>query len=87
MNLELVSNREKAGLRGPVKTIVDDWSTTEFDRNGKIVAWTGKTVHGRVQRTYVYDGARRLVRISGSNGNHVDEFLAATRSPHCSLSS
>ena len=69
----LLSDCEKGGLRGPVKTIVDQYSTTVFDRKGKIIEWRGNTSHGRVERTYVYEN-ERLVRIRGSSGDHDDEF-------------
>ena len=36
---QLLSDRERSGLRGPVKSVTDDWSTTEFDRAGKILEW------------------------------------------------
>lgn len=68
------SDRERAGLRGRVKTIVDDYSTTVFDRSGKTLEWRGNTSHGRVERTYVYDENERLIRVTGSAGDHDDEF-------------
>lgn len=74
MNSSLLSDCEKGGLRGPVKTIVDEYSTTVFDRTGKTVEWRGNTSHGRVERTYVYDQHERLIRVSGSSGDHDDEF-------------
>ena len=69
-----LSDRERDGLRGPVKTVADEWSTTAFDRDGKMLEWSGNSSRGRVERKYVYDLAGRLVRISGSNGDHTDEF-------------
>jgi hypothetical protein len=74
MNSPLLSDCEKGGLRGPVKTIVDEYSTTVFDRKGKTVEWRGNTSHGRVERTYVYDQNERLIRVRGSSGDHEDEF-------------
>jgi hypothetical protein len=74
MNSSLLSDREKGGFRGPVKTIVGEYSTTVFDRNGKTLAWGGNTSHGRVERTYVYDTNGRLIRVSGSSGDDDDEF-------------
>ena len=71
---QIQSDREKLDLHGPVKSVTDEWSTTEFDREGKIVAWAGNTMHGHAERTYEYDDEGRIVRISGSNGDHVDEF-------------
>lgn len=69
-----ISDRERCGLHGPVKSIVEEWSTTIFDRDGKILEWTGNTSGGRSERKYVYDEGGRLLRISGSNRDHVDEF-------------
>ena len=74
MNSSLLSDCEKGGFRGPVKTIVDEYSTTVFDRNGKTLAWGGNTSHGRAERTYVYDTNGRLIRVSGSSGDDDDEF-------------
>lgn len=74
MSSSSLSDREKAWLRGPVKTIVDDYSTTVFDRNGKTLKWRGNTPHGHMERTYVYDENERLVRVTGSDGDHDDEF-------------
>jgi len=74
MTSSLLSDCEKGGLRGPVKTIVDEYSTTVFDRKGKTVEWRGNTSHGRVERTYVYDQNERLIRVRGSGGDHEDEF-------------
>jgi len=56
-----------------VKSVADEYSTTEFDRDGKILEWSGNTSHGRVERKYVYDDRGTLLRISGSNGDWVDE--------------
>ena len=74
MNSSLLSDRERWGFRGPLKTIVDEYSTTVFDRNGKTVEWGGNTSHGRVERTYVYDTNGRLIRVRGSSGDDDDEF-------------
>jgi hypothetical protein len=75
-----LSDRERDGLHGPVKSVADEYSTTVFDRDGKILEWSGNTSHGRVERKYVYDQSGRLVRISGSNGDWVDEFRYDERS-------
>lgn len=74
MNSSLLSDCERGGFRGPVKTIVDEYSTTVFDRNGKTVEWRGNTSHGQVERTYVYDTNERLIRVKGSSADHDDEF-------------
>ena len=52
-----LSDRERLGLRAPVKSVSDDRSTTEFDRDGGIAKWTGNKAHGYVQRTYDYEEA------------------------------
>ena len=70
----LPSDREKAELSGPVETVVDDWSTTVFDRGGKILEWRGNTFHGPTKRTYSYDQNGRLTGVTGSSGDWVDEF-------------
>jgi hypothetical protein len=69
-----VSDRERSGLHGSVKSVVDEFSTTVFDRDGKIVEWSGNSSRGRVERKYIYDANGRLVRISGSHGDQADEF-------------
>ncbi len=68
------SDCERAELRGPVRTIVDDLSTTVFDRDGKILEWRGNTLQGHSERTYSYDEDGKLIRITGSNGDQLDEF-------------
>lgn len=68
------SDREQSGLRGPVKEVVDEYSTTVFDTNGNIIQWSGNTMHGRTVRTYVYDEQNRLIRVTGSEGDYQDEF-------------
>jgi hypothetical protein len=74
-----LSDRERAELRGPVKAIVDNWSTTVFDRDGKILEWRGNTSHGRSERTYFYDENGKLIRITGSDGDQVDEFRSTNK--------
>ena len=74
MKSGLPSDRGKAELSGPVKTVADDWSTTVFDRDGKILEWHGNTFDGHADRTYSYDQDGRLLRITGNNGDQVDEF-------------
>jgi hypothetical protein len=67
------SRNERDGLNGLVKSSLKKTSTTEFDRDGKSSNGAGIR-HGRVERKYVYDQVGRLIRISGSNGDWVDEF-------------
>ena len=54
--------------------IVDDWSMTLFDRDGKILEWRGNTSHRNSERTYSYDENGKLIRITGSKGDQLDEF-------------
>lgn len=68
------SDLEQSGLRGPVNEVVDEYSSTVFDTNGNIIQWSGNTIYGRAVRTYVYDEAKRLIRVSGSEGDYQDEF-------------
>jgi len=68
------SDRERAELRGPVRTIVDDSSTTVFDRDGKIIEWRGNTCHGHSERTYSYDEDGKIIGITGNSGDQLDEF-------------
>jgi RHS repeat protein len=68
------SDRERADLRGPVRTIIDDLSTTVFDRDGRILEWRGNTSQGHSERTYSHDENGKLIRITGSNGDQLDEF-------------
>jgi hypothetical protein len=67
------SDRERFGLRGQVKSVADEWSTTEFDPDGKILEWSGNTSHGRVEHKHIHDDRGSLLPISGSNGDWVDE--------------
>jgi YD repeat-containing protein len=70
-----ISDCEKLGLRGPVKSVVDEWSRTVFDGDGRILEWRGNTSYGFVsERKYIYDKSGRLVSINGSNGDETEEF-------------
>lgn len=74
MKSSSLSDRERRDLRGLVKTVTDEWSTTVFDRDGKTLEWRGNTSHGPSERTYSYNDNGRLIRISGSSGDFTDEF-------------
>ena len=74
MKSSSLSNREREELRGPVRTVADEWSTTVFDRDGKILEWRGNTSHGPSERTYSYNDNGKLIQIIGNNGDHTDEF-------------
>ena len=74
MKSSSLSDREREELRGPVRTVADEWSTTVFDRDGKILQWRGNTSHGPSERTYLYNESGKPIRITGSNGDHIDKF-------------
>lgn len=75
MNSAAISDRERLGLRGPVKTVADDYSTTFFDRDGRILEWRGATFQGHAERIYTYDEKDRLIAIRSNNAaDHNDEF-------------
>jgi len=58
-----VSDRERDGLRGPVKLWIQDELTREYDRDGKILELLGVDVDGsRWGTRWTYDSNGRLVR-------------------------
>ncbi len=74
MSSSPVSDREKSGLRGRVKTVADQYSTVVFDEDGRTLEWSGNSFRGHVVRTYVYEENKRLVRVFGGADDHEDEF-------------
>jgi len=69
------SDRQRAGLRGNVKTLTDEFSMTEFGEDGRILFWRGNIVGGsKSERRYSYDSAGRIVSIEGSSGDDTDHF-------------
>jgi YD repeat-containing protein len=54
-----VSDRERAHLRGPVKTVVDDRHRTEYDRQGNVVCWQVNHPDGsQYGDSYAYENGR-----------------------------
>lgn len=69
------SDRQRAGLRGNVKTCADEFSITEFAEDGKILFWQGNICSGsRSERQYSYDNSGRILSIQGSTADHTDNF-------------
>jgi YD repeat-containing protein len=81
MGSRRLSDREQAGLRGPVKTCndfmgddVESRSETEYAADGRLLVWRGRTFTGRVERVYSYDAIGRLIGVTGGNADVTDEF-------------
>jgi hypothetical protein len=76
------SDRERAGLRGPVKTCADfsgdeveSMCEAEYGMDGRLLVWRGSVSSGaRVERFYSYDETGRLVGIAGDSADRTDEF-------------
>jgi YD repeat-containing protein len=75
-----LSDRARAGLRGPVKTCgyfngdeAESMSNAEYAADGRLLFWQGRTFDGRVEQVLSYDGTGRLIGITG-DGNATDEF-------------
>jgi YD repeat-containing protein len=63
-----LSDRERDGLRGPVKTCVGGTTTTEYDPDGRMLSTHAVEPDGREWgSTQTYDSAGRLLRISSRN--------------------
>jgi hypothetical protein len=87
-----LSDREKAGLRGPVKTVTQGHTSTEYDLDGHTLHWHFKGEDGSESGDdYTYDASGRLLKLShkGYDGSISDEvysydgdgkLLAITRS-------
>jgi hypothetical protein len=76
-----LSDRERDGLRGPVKTYSDFFGDdaepmrdVEYAVDGRLLVWRGRLFSGEVERTYFYDGTGRLNGITGGAANGTDEF-------------
>lgn len=85
-----LSDRERAGLRGPVKTRSDfmgdeaeSMSEEEYSQDGRLLVWRGRISGGsRVEQVYSYDGMGRLIGVTGGRGTdefHYDEQGKKTR--------
>jgi hypothetical protein len=76
------SDRERDGLRGPVKTCaeflgdeVESMCEAEYGRDGRLLVWRGRISGGtRVERIYSYDGTGRLIDITSGGADMTDEF-------------
>lgn len=77
-----LSDREQAGLRGPVKTCSDfnedeteSMCDAEYSVDGRLLVWRGRIDGGsRVERVYSYDGAGRVIGITGGGAYGTDEI-------------
>src|SRR5271166_1588868 len=59
--MDRVSDRERAQLRGLVKTVVDGQTRTEFDRDGKLLSVSRRNPDGsEYGDSYTYDDQGRL---------------------------
>jgi hypothetical protein len=82
MGSRRLSDRERAGLRGPVKTCRDFtgddtelMSETEYATDGRMLVWRGRASAGsRVECVFSYDGMGRLTSITSSDADLTDEF-------------
>ena len=82
MGSRRLSDRERAGLRGPVKTCSDfmgddaeSMSETEYAADGRLLVWRGRAFAGsRVEGVCSYDGMGRLISITSRGANVTDEF-------------
>ena len=84
-----VSDREKAGLRGPVKTCTEETTvkdsdgtegkfsdTTEYDASGRIIATHGSNPKGMEwSSTREYDAQGRLLRSAGNQMGNTNETI------------
>jgi YD repeat-containing protein len=75
------SDRERAGLRGSVKTCsnfvgteTESMSEQEYAADGRLLFWRGRIFTGSVESIYSYDGTGKLIRVTSSGSGAVDEF-------------
>ncbi len=77
-----LSDRERAGLRGPVKTCSDfirdaaeSMTEEEYTADGRLLVWRGRAFTGsRVEWVCSYDGTGRLISITSGGADVTDEF-------------
>ena len=77
-----VSDRERARLRGPVRTCVDycgdeteSMSEAEYGPDGRLLMWRGRISGGaRIERVYSYNKEGKLVGVAGGEAQGIDEF-------------
>jgi hypothetical protein len=78
-----IPDRERAGLRGPVKTCSDfmggeaeSMCDAEYALDGRLLVWRGRISGGsRVERIYSYDGTGKLTGIKGNGADGTDDLL------------
>jgi YD repeat-containing protein len=64
------SDREKAELRGPVKTVTVESSTAQYDPAGRLISTRWRpTPDSEAAMTRTYDGSGRLLRVTLRNGD------------------
>jgi hypothetical protein len=75
------SDRERAGLRGSVKTCSDfigdeteSMSETAYADDGRLMVWRGRTFNCSVERVYSYDGTGKLINITSVGEDATEEF-------------
>lgn len=76
-----LSDREKAGLRGAVKTYSDfgkdkaeSVRDAEYAADGRLLVWRDNLLTGKVERVYSYDGTGKLISVTSSSADITDEF-------------
>ena len=77
--MDRISDRERAHLRGTVKTVVlDEGTTTEYDRRGNTLSWRMKCPDGsEYGDTYTYDDNGRLLSIvSDGDGSTFEKIYS-----------
>lgn len=68
--MDQLSDRERAQLRGAVKTVVGESERTEYDRLGNILSWRRKHPDGfEYGDTYAYDDNGHLLSIVSDDSN------------------
>jgi hypothetical protein len=76
-----LSDRERIGLRGPVKSCSDfnedeaeSMSDAEYSVDGRLLVWRGRISDGsRVERVFSYDGTGKLIGITGGGADGTDK--------------
>ena len=77
-----LSDRERAGLRGPVKTCSDfmrdaaeSMTEEEYTADGRLLVWRGRILSEKVERVNAYDATGRVIGVTGGGADVNDEFL------------
>lgn len=79
------SDRQRAGLRGNVKTCVDEFSITEFSEDENIFFWQSNICGGcKSEGQYCYDDSGRILSMQGGTGDHTDNFNTSTGEEYAS---